>query len=151
MNYFDGCANLSEAKARRNELMREFHPDNLTRITQEVNAAYAQVQRDARADGTLPASYQVRPVQPVMQAALPSHDARCRICGKRLFTEWDFDHGMHGYCDAAERHGTLGQPRERVQLPPMTRYSFPVANTTAHDWQDTDEKAELKSGETRDW
>ena len=85
------------------------------------------------------------------QAALPSHDSRCRICGKRLFTEWEFAHGMHGYCDAAERHGTLGQPRERVQLPPMTRYSFPVANTTAHDWQDTDEKAELKSGKVRDW
>ena len=67
MNYFDGCANLSEAKARRNELMREFHPDNLTRITQEVNAAYAQVQRDARADGTLPASYQVKPAQPAAQ------------------------------------------------------------------------------------
>ena len=69
MNYFDSCANLSEAKARRNELVREFHPDNLTRITQEVNAAYEQVKRDVRADGTLPASYQVRPVQPVMQAA----------------------------------------------------------------------------------
>jgi len=61
MNYFDGCANLSEAKARRNELVREFHPDNLTRITQEVNAAYEQVKRDVRADGTLPASYQVKP------------------------------------------------------------------------------------------
>ena len=69
MNYFDGCANLSEAKARRNELMREFHPDNLTRITQEANAAYEQVQRDARADGTLPASYQVKAAQPVTQAA----------------------------------------------------------------------------------
>lgn len=67
MNYFDGCANLAEAKARRNELVRKFHPDNLTRITQDVNAAYAQVQRDARPDGTLPASYQGKPAPAAAQ------------------------------------------------------------------------------------
>jgi hypothetical protein len=57
MDYFKGCANLTEAKARRNQLVCEFHPDNTTRIMQEINAGYEQARRDALPDSTLPAAY----------------------------------------------------------------------------------------------
>jgi hypothetical protein len=56
-NLFEGCANLSEARTRYRDLMREFHPDNLTRITQDINAAYEEVQKTANADGMLSEKY----------------------------------------------------------------------------------------------
>jgi len=44
-DYFDGCTSLDDFKARYRLLMREIHPDNLTRITQEINAEYDTVKR----------------------------------------------------------------------------------------------------------
>jgi len=84
-------------------------------------------------------------------AALTSK--QCRICGKRLSTDWELENGMHGFCDADERHGRLGQQyqREHVQLPPMEHYSFPVNNTTEHEWQDSGLDDDLRNGKVRDW
>ena len=55
-DYFDGCASLDDAKARYRLLMREFHPDNLTRLTQEVNDAYDTAKRKLAHTHTPPAT-----------------------------------------------------------------------------------------------
>jgi hypothetical protein len=55
MNYFSGCETIEDVKKAYRAIMLEIHPDNLTRLTAEVNEEYEAAIRSRR-DVIQPAS-----------------------------------------------------------------------------------------------